>query len=370
MHSHINPHLQKKAKIYQKTKDLLNIIELLISGAYIFALYITGLSRSVSIAVSDYPMPVAILLYVLIFIPLILILFPVNFRRDYAIEKRFGLSNQSVKSWFFDQIKASVLGFILGYPLLLLLFFLFTHTPRYWWGFGVGGMFLYQLFITILFPVLIFPLFFKQRPIDDEELTQKIKALFQNVHLNLEGIYSFNLSTKTKKENAMLSGLWKTRRVLLADTLLNERNNEEILVVLAHEIGHHIQKHMIKLLVVGLVSSFVLFYIVHRIMILFPGFPDNFQATLSLLPLFAIVTGLVSFPIRIVINAYSRIKEKEADGIALELTKHREAFISLMAGLANKNLAVAYPKKHRIILSYSHPPVGKRIDFAQRYNFS
>ncbi|MBA7638060.1 Protease HtpX [subsurface metagenome] len=365
MHHLIDSHLQQKAILYEKKKDVLNILRLLISGTYLSAFYISGLSHSVSGMAATYTMPLAIILYILFLTPLTIILFPISFRRDYVIEKRFGLSSQSFKSWFFDQVKSFILGFILGYPLILLLFFLFTHTPRYWWIFGVLGMFLFQLVITILFPVLIFPIFFKQKPIRDEELIQRINMLMDSAHMKIEGIYSFNLSLKTKKENAVLAGLWKTRRVLLADTLLKNRNIEEIIVVLAHEIGHHLKRHICKLSLLGTAASFILFFAVNKVMILFPGFPENFQETLSLFPLFILISGILSFPIKMIINAYARLKEREADFVAIELTKNKDAFIGLMAGLANSNLLVAYPKKLKIILSYSHPSIGQRIELAQ-----
>jgi len=367
MHHLINPQLQRKALLYERKKDILNVSELLISGAYLFVFSVSGLSSSVSGIAVRFPMPVAIIVYTLFFIPLALSLFPISFTRDYVIEKRFGLSSQSLKSWFFDQVKGFFIGIGFGYPLLLLLFFLFAHTPRCWWIFGVCGGFLFQLFIVIIFPVLLLPLFFKQTPIEDDELINSITMLFEKAYMKIEGIYSFNLSSKTKKENAVLTGLWKTRRILLADTLLEKRKLEEILTVLAHELGHHIKRHMIKLALLGLCTSFILFFTLNRCMMLFPGFPENLQDTLSLFPLFILFLGIFSFPIRMITNAYSRTKEREADSVAIELTGNRDAFINLMAGLASSNLAVAYPKKFKIILSYSHPPIGKRIEFAQNY---
>jgi STE24 endopeptidase len=153
----------------------------------------------------------------------------------------------------------------------------------------------------------------------------------------------------------------------LGDTLLQNRSREEIEAVLAHEIGHHIQKHMLKLTLVNLVTSFLLFYALNALMTRFSGFPNNLPSTFTLFPLFILFSGVLSVPMRVGLNAYSRLKEKEADRTALDLTGKKEAFIRVMAGLANKNLSVAYPKPYKVVLSYSHPPVGKRIQFAQTY---
>jgi len=309
-------------------------------------------------------------MYSLFFIPLFILLLPVSFFKEHVIEKRFGLSTQSISSWLFDQLKAFMLGLVLGYPVALLLFFFFIRFPGYWWAFGVAGLSLFQLFILIIFPLIIFPLFFTHKPLEDEELVNMINDLFEKAGMRIRGVYSFNLSTKSKKENAAIAGLWKTRRILISDTLLERRKKEEVVVVLAHELGHHIEKHMIKLALCGLATSCILFYAVHRIFVLFPGFPHDFQKTLTLMPLFIIALGIFSFPLRILTNAYSRIKEREADAISIKLTGKREAFINLMAGLANANLIVAYPKKYKVIFFHSHPPIGDRIEFAEQINFS
>jgi len=365
MHPLIEPSVQDKARLYEKRKELLSLLSLLISGIYLLAFYLSGFSRDAALAVARFSMPLAVLVYLLCFIPLACMLFPLSYIRDRVLEVRFGLSSQSTKSWFMDQVKATLLGFCLGYPLLVLLFFLFTNTPHVWWLFGVCGLFIFQIMMLIIFPVLILPIFFKQNRIVDDDLLRSIKALFDKVHINIEGVFAFNLSSKTKKENAMITGLWKTRRVLLADTLLKNRTKEQLLVVLAHEIGHQSKRHILKRAGIGIASSFVLLYAVHRIMTLFPGFPEQVEAALSLFPVFMLVAGLFSFPLRTGLSAYERRTEREADRVALELTGDAGAFITLMADLANTNLAVAYPKRYRVILFYSHPPIGERIQFAQ-----
>jgi STE24 endopeptidase len=366
VHPLIKPELQEKARSYTRKKDILNLLGLAISGIYLIVFYAAGISRSAASNAARFPLPAAVFIYLLSFIPLACILFPISYRRDYVLERRFGLSSQSVKSWLLDQVKASMLGILFGYPLLLLLFYLFAQAPHTWWLFGVCGLVLFQLFITIIFPVLLLPIFFKQRPIEDEDLRKSIRGLFFRAHIKISDVHSFNLSSRTKKENALITGLWKTRRVLLGDTLLQNRSREQVLVVLAHEIGHQLKQHVLKRALLGTAASFILLFIVHRIMIHFPGFPENLHSALTLFPLFVLITGALSFPIRIGEIAYSRAKEREADRIALELTEDPASFVILMADLANTNLAVAYPKKYRVILTYSHPPIGERIQFAQK----
>ena len=366
VHPLIKPELQEKARIYTRKKDLLNLVGLSISGIYLIAFQASGISHGAASNAVHLLLPAAVFIYLLSFLPLACILFPISYMRDYILERRFGLSSQSLKSWLLDQVKASMLGILLGYPLLLLLFYLFANAPHTWWLFGVCGLILFQLIITIVFPILLLPVFFKQRPIEDEDLRKSIRGLFSRAHIKISDVFTFNLSSKTKKENALITGLWKTRRVLLGDTLLQNRSREQVLVVLAHEIGHQLKQHMLKRAIIGTAASFILLFTVHKIMVNFPGFPEDIHTALTLFPLFILITGLLSFPIRIGENAYSRTKEREADRIALELTEDPGSFITVMADLANTNLALAYPKKFRVILAYSHPPIGDRIRFAQK----
>jgi STE24 endopeptidase len=367
VHPLINAQRQEKAILYERKKDILSILILFVSTGYLLLFYTSGLSGKAAQFAAAHSVPLALAFYMLFFVPLLILIFPISLLRDHIVERRFGLATQSTGSWLLDYVKGFMLGCILGYPLIFLLFFFFTRTPQTWWVFGVCAYFLFQLVVTILFPVLLLPIFFKQHPIKDKSLVKKIEELFKNAKIKIAGTYSFNLSSRTRKENAVLAGLWKTRRVLLADTLLFNRGEEEIMQVVAHEIGHHVKNHMIKLSLLGLCTSMVLFYGLHRIMILFEGFPHDFGATLTLFPLIVLVSGVISFPIRVFVHMYVRREEREADRIALDLTHNSQAFVELMAGLANTNLAVAYPKKLKVFFTYTHPPVGQRIEYAQNY---
>jgi len=309
----------------------------------------------------------ALLLYLAIFCIPVLLIFILSSNKEYIIEKRFGLSRQKRRGWWSDQLKAFALGTVLGYPLLLLLFLLFSRAPRYWWVLGTCGFSLVQLLLSFLFPVLILPIFFTQTKLEDERLDEDIRRLFSGAGIAFKGIYSFNLSAKTRRENALVTGIWKTRRVLIADTLLKKRTASQIIVVLAHEVGHHIKRHMIKLLGVSLFGTGILFFTINSIMRLWDGFPADFEATLALLPVFLLVAGAVSVPVMIGTNAYSRQKELEADRASLDFTRDPDSFITVMAGLADSNLALLHPNPVKVLLFFSHPPVGKRIELAKQY---
>jgi STE24 endopeptidase len=365
-----SPHFQKKAKLYHRKKDILSILQTTIVSVYLLLIYLSRISGYISHAVLRFSFPIALLLYLAIFgVPLLLLVMPFS-KREYLIEKRFGLSQQGTRGWRADQIKAILLSFVLGYPLLLLLFLLFSRVPRYWWILAAGGFSFFQLFISFLFPVLILPIFFRQRTVEDDELNEGVRKLFSVADITLEGVYSFNLSAKTRRENALVAGFWKTRRVLIGDNVLQNRTITQIIVVIAHEIGHHIKRHMIKLLGVSLIGTALLLFSFNGIMNLWEGFPAKLESTLGLLPIMALFAGLLSVPVMIGMNAYSRLIELEADRVALDLTGDAEPFIAVMAGLAESNLSLLRPNPLKVLLFFSHPPTGKRIELAKRYRIS
>jgi STE24 endopeptidase len=377
MHPLIDAARQEKAKRYEKRRGALGVAEISISVLFNGAFFLTGASGRAAAFASRAPMPAALLLYAFFFVPLWVLLFPLDFLKDYALEKEFGLSTQTVKSWLLDRLKGLLLSAVIGYPLLLLLFVLFRRAPGSWWVFAASGLFVLQLFLTFVFPVLLLPLFFRQTPVEDGDLKSALTGLFEKAGISVLGIYSFNMSAKSTKENAALTGIWKTRRILIADTLLGKRDPDakadldtgrcldKVLAVVAHEAGHHAKSHMLQLSLLGLAASFATLYILHRVMGLFHGFPVDFQRTLALAPVLGLAAGAISFPLRIATNAFSRAKECEADEMALELTGNPDAFIRLMADLANTNLAVAYPRKLKVLLSCTHPPIGERIAAAE-----
>jgi STE24 endopeptidase len=367
VHPLIDVHRQERAILYERKKGILSILILFLSAGYLILFYTSGLSGTAGQLAATRSTPLALAFYMLFFFPLFVLILPITVVRDHIVERKFGLSTQSTGSWLLDNVKNFAIGCILGYPLIFLLFYFFTRIPQTWWVLGACAYFLFQLVVTIAFPVLLLPLFFRQQPIEEGSLAKKIEGLFKNTRVRIAGIFSFNLSSRTRKENAVLAGIWKTQRVLLADNLLLSRGEDEILIVVAHEIGHHVKKHMMKLALLGFCTSMVLFYGLHRIMVLFEGFPHDFGLTLTLFPLFVLFAGVLSFPIRVFVNMYIRREEREADRIALDLTHNPSAFVRLMAGLANTNLAVAHPKKLKVFFNRTHPSVGQRIEFALNY---
>ena len=396
MHPLIDSARQKRAKRYEKRKTVYGVAEVLLSLLYTGMFYVTGASGKAAAFAARSPLPLALLLYIFCFAPLWVILFPVAFFKGYALDKEFGLSTMSAASWVLDHLKGFLVSAVFGYFLVLLLFYLFRRVPNSWWALGAFGLSAAQLLVAFVFPVFLLPLFFRQTPVEDADLMNAVSKLLKKTGIGISGIYFFNMSAKSTRENAALAGIWKTRRILVADTLLAgmpqpgadpetgenvrtgrgldasrscaaKRNIDKVLAVVAHEAGHHTGRHMLQLSLLGLAVSLAALYIIHRVMGLFDGFPSDFPRTLSLAPVMAIAAGAVSFPFGIAANAFARSKERDADERALALTGNPAAFIELVADLANTNLIVAYPKKFRVLLSYTHPPIGARISAAEEW---
>jgi STE24 endopeptidase len=394
MHPLIDVERQKKAKRYEKRKIVYGAEEVFLDLLYAGVFYLTGASGKAAAFASRSPLPLALLLYVLCFAPLWVMLFPVAFFKGYALDKEFGLSTMSAASWVRDHLKGLLVSAVFGYLLVLLLFYLFRRVPGFWWALGASGLSAARLLVVFVFPVFLLPLFFRQTPVEDPDLKNAVSRLLKKTGIGISGIYSFNMSAKSTRENAALAGIWKTRRILVADTLLAgtpqpgpdreagesaracrdldadrsraaRRSIDKVLAVVAHEAGHHTGRHMLQLSLLGLAASLATLYILHRVMGLFDGFPSDFPRTLSLAPVMALAAGAVSFPFRVALIAFARAKERDADERALALTGNPTAFMELMADLANTNLAVAYPKKLRVLLSYTHPPIGERISAAE-----
>ena len=181
--------------------------------------------------------------------------FPLSYYAGYRLEHRFGLSTLRVARWLWRQVKLGLLGGLLGLVLTVGLYWIIWLTGGWWWLPAAGAFFLVSVVLGQLVPVLILPLFYSIERLDRPDLSRRLAELAQGTGLTIEGVYRMALSEATVKANAMLAGLGRTRRVLLGDTLLDRFTPDEIAVIFAHEVGHHVYRHIPKMLLAGLVTS-------------------------------------------------------------------------------------------------------------------
>ena len=219
-----------------------------------------------------------------------------------------------------------------------------------------------------LAPVLILPIFFKFKPLEDAELVARLTALAERAGTRVRGVFTMMLSEKTTAANAALMGLGNTRRIVLGDTLYEKYSHDEIETILAHELGHHVHRDIAWSLVVETALTLAGFFIAD--LILRTGVAllrYESIADLAAMPLFALALGAfgaVTLPLG---NAFSRWRESLADEYSLQATRNAPAFIGAMEKLANQNLAEVEPGRWVEYLLYSHPPIGKRIKHGEKF---
>ena len=298
----------------------------------------------------------------------LLLSFPLSFYSGFILEHQYALSNQTLVSWFWEWTKKQILSFGISTFLVLGLYALIWHTGSFWWLLGWAGYALFSLVLGKLFPVLIIPLFYKYSPITDQALKAKIEALAGRFDLQIENVYSLNLSKTTKKANAAFTGFGKTKRVILGDTLLDSFTHDEIESVVAHELGHYRNRDIWKQFGFGIALSFVGFWLAFQAIGLFSG-PLGYQGAgdVRAFPLMCFIFFIFGLLMSPASNAFSRRAERRADQFSLDTMKNQNSFISAMEKLSTLNLAD--PNPHPVIefLLYDHPAIGKRIRMAERH---
>jgi STE24 endopeptidase len=293
---------------------------------------------------------------------------PIAFYTGFVLERRYGLSNQRIGTWLVDQVKAYAIGVALAIGGTSLVYGLMAWTPAWWW-LGAGLSFTVAIAgLTEAMPVALLPFFYRVKPLEKATLRARLLALADRVGARVLGAYEWGLSDKTKKANAALVGLGRTRRILVSDTMLAEYSDEEIEVVLAHELAHHVHGDLWKGILFESASIVAGLYLAAKAL-------ETFAAPLGLqtgtdvagLPLLLLTTGALSLLVAPASHAVSRTIERRADRFALELTRNPAAFVSAMRRLGAQNLAEDRPAKIVQWLFYSHPPLDERIATAQAF---
>jgi len=287
----------------------------------------------------------------------------------FRLEHRFNLSNQKLRSWLWDETKGFLVGLILASIVVELLYFIIRESPQYWWLIAWAVFLGLFVLLAQLAPVVLFPIFYKFEPLQNEELKGRLVRLGERAGTRVRGVYKWNLSEKSKKANAALTGLGNTRRIILADTLLDKYSADEIEAVLAHELGHHVHKHILKSIAVQAgvtlvgfwAANWALHYAVER-WHLFDTMSD-----FANLPLLVLVSTVLSFLLLPALNAFSRYNERQADRYAFQSIASVQPFISSMNKLAEQNLAERTPSPWVEWFFHSHPAISRRVAAAEAW---
>jgi STE24 endopeptidase len=360
-----------EARRYNRIRRWLGIADFVVGFAFLIVLLVTGWSgwlRDLAYRLGFQNYPLSLFLYLLL---LLVISKTLGIGLDYygfLQERRFKLSTQRFSSWAWDEVKGFLVGLVLGTIVVEVLYLTIRQWPQHWWMLAWALFMVLFVLLAQLAPVVLFPIFYKFEPLDNEDLRRRLIVLSERAGTRVRGVYRWKLSEKSKKANAALTGLGATRRIILADTLLDNYTGDEVEAVLAHELGHHVHRHILKSIFVqaGITlfgfwaANWVLHYSVDHHM--FEEMSDF--ANLPLLALVSVVLSLLLMP---ALNAYSRFHERQADRYAFESISSVEPFITSMNKLAEQNLAERTPSKWVEWCFHSHPAISRRLAAAKEW---
>jgi len=380
----IDPDRQQKAREYARIRRQLSIVGIGIAAIAILFIFWSGLD----VALRDWLQPLSwqplrgwyplqVLIYFLVLmLGYEVLTAPLAYYGGYVLPHRYGLSTMTLPAWLADLFKGLVLSLILESLAVEVIYVLLATQPQTWWLWTALILLFFTVIMANLAPVLILPIFYKFTPLPEGELTRRLLALAEHAHTRVRGVFSMQMSRKTTAANAALMGLGNTRRIVLGDTMLDRYTPDEIEVVLAHELGHHVHHDLWKLIISQSILTLGGLYLVNLALHwavdtqhYYLGLAD--PATMPFLLLVTAIFGLVVMPIS---NGLSRAVEYQADEYALQTTKKVGAFKSAMTRLANQNLADIEPSPLIEFLFHDHPAISKRLKhadaFAGRYGLN
>ena len=293
---------------------------------------------------------------------------PLGWYAGFALEQRYELSRQSASSWLLDHVKGMALSTLLAIGGVVLIYATMVHASDWWWL--AAGLAFAALIVGLanLAPVVLLPLFFTFTPLDRESLRARLEQLASRAGTRIVGVYEWALGSRTRKANAALAGLGQTRRILVSDTMLEQYSDDEIEVVLAHELGHHVHHDIWRAIGLESLSIVLGFFAADRALsMLGPAIGLHGRTDPAGLPLIVAAAGAVSLVLMPIGLALSRRHERRADRFALDLTGNPDAFLSAMRRLGAQNMAEENPSRIVQWLFYSHPPLEERLRAAREW---
>jgi STE24 endopeptidase len=343
------------------------------SGAFfLLLLLITGGSAALRDAITAVTGNSFILLVAVYVVAVVLIgelvQLPFAYYQGVTLERRYGLSTETTGRWWRDQAKATGIGLGFGVIAALIVWSLLRWMPDSWWIAAAAVFVVMLVGLAQLAPVVLLPIFYDFRPLERAALVERLLALANRAGTRVLGVFEWRLSDRTRKANAALAGIGSTRRILVSDTLLAEHSDDEIEVILAHELAHHVYRDIWSALALESVLLVAGFYLADGILSRFANsFGVAGKGDVAALPLLVLTLGVVSMVLLPVAHAFSRAHERRADRYALRMTNNVPAFVTAMKRLAAQNLAEEEPSRLVEILFHSHPPIRARIKAAHEW---
>jgi len=288
---------------------------------------------------------------------------PFSLYSTFVIEEKYGFNKTTPATFAVDLFKGLGLGILLGGPLLAGILAFFTFIDQYAWLYAWGAVTAFTLIIQFIAPRWIMPVFNDFEPLEESDLRQKIRTYADKVNFVMEGIYVMDGSKRSSKSNAFFTGFGKNKRIALYDTLINNHSDEELVAVLAHEIGHYKKKHILKNMGISIVQTGIMFMLL-SFFLNTQGLYDAFYMEQASVYAGLIFFGMLYAPVDMIVSIFmqvlSRKYEFEADAFA-SATFRKEPMINALKNLSRDNLSNLTPHPFYVFLNYSHPPVLQRI---------
>lgn len=360
-----------EARQYSRIRRWLSVADTGVGIAFLVVLLATGWTRNlrdIAFRFGHEHYVLALFFYVLL---LTLISKAISIPLDtysFELEHRFHLSNQTTAAWLLDEVKGWLVGLVIGTALAELVYWIIRSTEHWWLIAWIAFTALFVVFAQLA-PVVLFPIFYKFVPLQDQELRNRLVKLSERAGTRVRGVYEWKLSEKSKKANAALTGLGNTRRIIIADTLLQNYSHDEIEAVLAHELGHHVHKHVFKLILVQMAVTLLGFWAADQVLQYATYQRGMFEllSDFANLPLLALVSAALSLILLPALNAYSRYLERQADRYCWQSVPSVDPFVTAMDKLSAQNLSEKTPSRVVEILFHSHPSISKRIKAAREF---
>ncbi|MGD8521525.1 MAG: M48 family metallopeptidase [Desulfobacterales bacterium] len=294
---------------------------------------------------------------------------PFSIYATFVIEERFGFNKTTWATFALDLLKGTLLAILLGAPLLAAVLAFFEYAGVYAWIYCWIAVTLYMLGVQFIAPTWIMPLFNKFTPLESGELKSAILSYASSIKFPLENVYVMDGSRRSRKSNAFFTGFGKHKRIALFDTLINQHTTNELLAVLAHEMGHYKKKHIMLSIILGILQTGLMLFLLSFFISyqgLFDAFYMNYTSVYAGLIFFAMLYSPLDFFIGMLMQMFSRRNETQADRFAVETTGDPQAMADALKKLSAHNLTNLTPHPFYVFLNYSHPPVLQRINDISR----
>ncbi len=363
----IDPERLKKISAYTLENSRAGLVESLIDNALLALFFFGGLvgwyDRWIAAQTGSFLAGGVLFVVVLLYAETLLDI-PFSLFRNFRIENKYGFNTMTPKIWITDLAKSLAISTVLGSLVVVIALAIIQASPAWWWLWVWGFLLLFGIFMMYLSPYVIEPLFFKFEPLKVEGLEEKIRSVIERAGLKVSRVFQVDASRRSRHSNAYFTGIGRVKRIVLFDTLIEQMSQDEIVAVLAHEVGHWKKRHVLKGIVLSETIAFCGLFLAFRLVSWdgLPGLIHLSQASFfTRITLIGFIGSLISFPFTPLFSYFSRRNERQADRFASELTGNPGAMASALVKLSKENLSNLHPHPFYAKFYYSHPPVVERI---------